>query len=85
MASDVVLIIRKRTVECCAKKISLQFFLQKFFNHEMTIEYARDKESTAPRQMRTGGRGGFSPRGRPPPRGSPFRGPPGHQRGPPSR
>ena len=57
----------------------------------MTLEYARDKESSAPRGGRGGRggmRGGFSDRGRgPPPRGPPFRGPPGGpaQRGPPSR
>ena len=58
----------------------------------MTLEYARDKESSAPRGGRGGRggmRGGFSDRGRgPPPRGPPFRGPPPGgpaQRGPPSR
>ena len=68
-------------------------FFQKFFNHEMTLEYARDKESSSPRGGRGGGRGGmrggFSDRGRgPPPRGPPFRGPPPGgpaHRGPPSR
>ena len=58
----------------------------------MTLEYARDKESSAPRGRggrgggRGGMRGGFSDRGPPPPRGPPFRGhPPGGDRGPPSR
>ena len=59
----------------------------------MTLEYAKDKDSSAPRGGgggrggRGGFRGGFSDRGRgPPPRGPPFRGPPpGPQRGPPSR
>ena len=59
----------------------------------MTLEYAKDKDSTAPRGRggRGGGRGGFrggySDRGRgpPPARGPPFRGPPPGDRGPPGR
>lgn len=66
----------------------LCLILKKFFDHEMTLEYAKDKPSSSPRGGGRGGRGGFrggfSDRGRGPPRGPPFRGPP-PGRGPPSR
>lgn len=66
----------------------LFLILKKFFDHEMTLEYAKDKPSSSPRGGGRGGRGGFrggfSDRGRGPPRGPPFRGPP-PGRGPPSR